>query len=99
MNNEEFVIKTVEVFVAQIHKDVLRLNEQLAAGEWKALSSTAHKIKPNIDLLEITDLKQDIRDIEKTASKNNSEEMHEKVRKVTKVIDKVQADLDKFLKS
>ncbi|MFZ6050364.1 Hpt domain-containing protein [Halocola ammonii] len=97
MNNEEFVVKTVEVFVHQIKNDILVLNEQLAAGEWKDLRSTAHKIKPNIDLMEITSIRDTIRDIEKNASMETSDEMRQKVKKVTETIDVVQHSLQEYL--
>jgi|GEM_PF-1211767 HPt (histidine-containing phosphotransfer) domain-containing protein len=97
LNNEDFVVKTIEVFVHQIGQDVLKLNENLAAGDWKDLRSTAHKIKPNIDLLEMTSIKTDIRDIEKTASKNTSDEMRMKVKKITETINAVTSSLQEYL--
>jgi PAS domain S-box-containing protein len=64
-NNEGFVQKMAELFVAQTPALVAEMIEKYYEGEYKAMSAIAHKIKPSIDNMGIASLKDTIMEIEK----------------------------------
>jgi CheY-like chemotaxis protein len=64
-NNEGFVQKMAELFVAQTPALVAEMIEKYYEGEYKAMSAIAHKIKPSIDNMGIASLKDTIIEIEK----------------------------------
>jgi len=68
--NTDFVGKLIAGFVEQTPAAVEQIKEAWKAGDLNTVQSVAHKIKSNIDMFGIVDLKQEIRSIESLAKEN-----------------------------
>ena len=68
--NTEFIGKLIREFVEQTPAAVEQIKEAWKAGDLRTVWGTAHKIKSNIDMFGIGDLKQEIRSIESLAKEN-----------------------------
>ncbi len=88
--NADFVDSMVETFLE--HTPV-QLQEMLDAHKnqnLQVLGAIAHKIKPNIDLFEITEIKSEIRLIEDHGKNNlNSSELKDSLNKLEQVLNEV----------
>jgi HPt (histidine-containing phosphotransfer) domain-containing protein len=62
--DEAFINKMVEMFIQMVPEAVDRMVTALAEDDLEDLGSAAHKIKPSIDMMGITALRQKIRDLE-----------------------------------
>ena len=62
--DEAFINKMVEMFIHMAPEAVDRMVTALAEDDLEDLGSAAHKIKPSIDMMGITSLRQKIRDLE-----------------------------------
>ena len=71
--NEHKIKEMIELFLEQTPVQWKELLSQYNAANFKKVGEIAHKIKPTIDLLEITSLTEVIRDIELQAKNNNEE--------------------------
>jgi PAS domain S-box-containing protein len=63
-HDELFVIRIVEMFCELITETIQNIDEAIAIKNLSLIKGYAHKIKASIDLLEITDLKTKVRQIE-----------------------------------
>jgi CheY-like chemotaxis protein len=63
-HDELFVIRIVEMFCELITETIRNIDEAIAIKNLSLIKGYAHKIKASIDLLEITDLKTKVRQIE-----------------------------------
>ena len=59
-----FVNKMVDMFIQMAPESVDRMLTALAEDDLEDLGAAAHKVKPSIDMMGITTLKQKIRDLE-----------------------------------
>lgn len=59
-----FINKMVDMFIQMVPEAVDRMVTALANEDYEDLGSAAHKIKPSIDMMGITSLRQKIRDLE-----------------------------------
>jgi HPt (histidine-containing phosphotransfer) domain-containing protein len=64
--NDAFVQKMVNIFCQETPEMFNRMEEAFHSGNMDKVKETAHKMKPSIDGLNITTLKQLIRDLENT---------------------------------
>jgi HPt (histidine-containing phosphotransfer) domain-containing protein len=62
--NQSFINKMMSIFIDVTNENTKKMEEALATDDWKTMKSLAHKIKPSIDQLEITSLKEIIRWLE-----------------------------------
>lgn len=64
MNNADFYVKMLELAKSQIDVAIREMIQFLDAGNFEALSQTAHRIKPTLDHLDANPCKTTIRKIE-----------------------------------
>ena len=62
--NEDFVTKMIQLFKTQSQVAINDLNEAYKIGNLEKISKIAHRIKPTIDNMCISELTETIRDIE-----------------------------------
>jgi HPt (histidine-containing phosphotransfer) domain-containing protein len=89
--NTAFVELMVNTFCDQTPPTVREMKETFNSGDLAKMSALAHKIKPSIDNLYITSLKQIIRNIEgydakKPGSINIVESLHQLDEIITRVV-------------
>jgi len=90
--NPGFIQKMVSLFLEQVPKDLEKMKESVALGEWDPVSKIAHKMKPSIEGMGIALLKDPIRDIETKTHNNeplNEVQLSEKVAFVNSIMEKV----------
>ena len=91
--NHAFVLKTVNIFLNQFEKDLGAINEKLENQDFKHVKLLAHKIKPNIDLFQIVELQEPIREIEKNAEEQNQEVLGKLVKNLAHVYTEVASEM------
>jgi PAS domain S-box-containing protein len=85
--NTEFVKKMAQLFYQQVPISVSDMKNAYKNDDLEKMGAIAHKIKPSIDNLYITSLKQTIRDIEKAGKeKSNTSELADKIELVSNTI-------------
>jgi HPt (histidine-containing phosphotransfer) domain-containing protein len=93
--NTDFVDSMVETF---LEHTPIQLNEMLDAHknqQLNVLGAIAHKIKPNIDLFEIVEIKDDVRLLEEYGKNNmNSPEVAEALGRLERVLKEVFKQLE-----
>jgi PAS domain S-box-containing protein len=93
--NDEFIKKMIRMFCEQTPRLVTDMVDSYQKGDISNMASIAHKIKPSIDNLNISELKQTIRDIESAAKKNfNPNKLNEDLDNTLKIITSVVNDLN-----
>lgn len=86
----DFVMSMIDTFLEHTPQQLSELKDNLSGGNLEQAGKLAHKIKPNIDLFGISDLTQDIRDVEQMGKAGeDSPELQEKVKKVDEVLNQV----------
>jgi HPt (histidine-containing phosphotransfer) domain-containing protein len=70
--NELFVKKMVDIFCDQTPVLLNQMEEAYHSNELERMGEIAHKMKPSIDNLNITPIKQVIRNIEHTGKENTA---------------------------
>ena len=65
--NVEFINKMLSLFIEQGPASVHEISEAYTAQDLEKVKKTAHRMKPSIDNLGISSLKEDIRNLEKNA--------------------------------
>lgn len=65
--DEQFIRKMLELFIEQANITIREIREAYAADDFEQIKKLSHRIKPSIDSLGIKLLKDDIREIEKSA--------------------------------
>ena len=84
MGNRDFMKKMIQMFVDQTPELMNEMQQHLSENDWEQLGAKAHKLKPSIDLMGITALKQEIRNIEHFAkNKENLEILPSKLQHLT----------------
>jgi hypothetical protein len=92
--NNDFVKKMMGLFNDTIPPAVTELKQHLADRNWSAMGAVAHKIKPSIDTMGITILKEDIRAVEKSGKElNDLENVPALMNKIELVINKIISDI------
>ncbi len=62
--DEEFIVSVVEVFIEETPQDLLNLKNAIENKDFEGIYQNAHKIKPNVDLLGMEEVRQNAYDIE-----------------------------------
>ena len=70
--NTEFVNKMVNLFMEITPELINRLKIGLMDGDFEEIKSASHKMKPSIDMMGISSLKNEIRTIEKLANEKEN---------------------------
>lgn len=93
--NESFVKKMVGMFVEQAPQMITEMEAMYLQGNYKAMGSIAHKLKPVIDNMGIASLKEPVREIEKIGKQEKYADSLPALVKLVKVIITRVADLFK----
>ncbi len=94
----EFTNKMVSLFLEQIPNDLSKMNESASKKEWDMVSKLAHRMKPSIEGMGVTLLKDTIRELEMEAAKNeslNETDLLKKINTVTHIMEQVFSQLRK----
>jgi HPt (histidine-containing phosphotransfer) domain-containing protein len=68
--NNDFVKKMMSLFIETLPPAIHEIKQHLADKNWEGLGAVAHKIKPSIDTMGISSLKEDIRSVERFGKEN-----------------------------
>ncbi len=88
-----FVHRTVEIFLKQFHLDIAELVERFEQGNLQEVHHLAHKIKPNIDLFEIKELKNVVRMIEEYSHEGTTDNLGDKINTLSAVMHEVSLEM------
>lgn len=73
--DENFILKMIRLFIQQTPEMIKKLNKALEEGDLKQTKLIAHKMISSIDMMGIESIRQEIRDLERSAAKNGSIEV------------------------
>ena len=62
--DKDFILSIVEVFIEETPQDLLNLKDAIEKQDFEGIYQNAHKIKPNVDLLGMEEVRQGAYDIE-----------------------------------
>jgi CheY-like chemotaxis protein len=92
--NKEFVTKMIELFIETTPVSIIDMKTAYSNKDFDKLKKIAHRIKPAIDNLEISGIKNEVREIEMNAETyQTSEKLEILISKVEQVIDEVVTNL------
>ena len=95
--NEEFLQKMLRLFLEQTPLRIKDMQKAFADKNWKAVSDTAHKMKPSLDNMGINALRETVRNLEK-ATEFTPEKNQEHLAYFQIILEKVLEDLKGSLK-
>lgn len=99
-NNPGFLKEMVQLFIANLPKDMNKLVEAKNNNDWQTVGAVAHKMKPNIDIIGVECLHETIRNIEKNArSESNLDEVAEEVSFMEEKVSQIQDELQEHLEN
>lgn len=75
--------KTINIFLNQFEKAIDMMNESIQNEDYSTINRLAHKMKPDFDLFEIDELKENLRAIEKNAKLKNKEALTMLIQELT----------------
>src|SRR5207253_9496233 len=85
--DNEFIREIITVFINNVPANAIKLVEACNNKEWERVYFIAHKMKVNIDLLNMESIKTDIHIVEQNAkSKTNLEQLAGKVTHINKIV-------------
>lgn len=88
--NDDFVSKMINIFIKLTEENTVKLNDALANDDIETIKKLAHKIKPSIDQMGITSLKEVVRIVEKFNIVTDSKaELDLHVHKIVKTLNAV----------
>lgn len=73
--DKAFITKMMEIFVVLANENSLKMEQLLAQNDWQSMQIIAHKMKPSIDQLEITSLKEKIRFLEQYNGESQTQQV------------------------
>ena len=95
--DDQFVKKMLQIFMHQSSKAIIEFNHHLQCNQVDEIRKLAHKIKPGIDNLDITLLREKIRALEKWDGNRDVKDLKAQVKEVVDilqtVIEKMKEDL------
>jgi hypothetical protein len=92
--NKDFILSLVKVFIDTVPATVDEMQQACSGNQWNILSKLAHKIKPTIDTMCMTSIKEDIRTIESDAKHRvNTDALSVLVNKVDWVVKRTSEQL------
>ena len=83
--DQEFIVSIVDTFCTNTPNYLSQIAEGIASQDLEKIRFSAHQMKPSIDILMITDVKETIREIEEIAARG--EDHDEEVRLISKKFD------------
>lgn len=83
--NEGFIHKMIALFLEQVPVDILKMNEFVQKQDWEQVSKLAHRMKPSIESMGISSLKDAIREIE-SREKNGESLSHTELSTIVKFV-------------
>ncbi len=87
--SDEFVKSMIETFLEHTPGQLNDLVQAYRQGDLETMAGIAHKIKPNIDLFGINEIREDIRQVEKLGKTGqNSDELPALIDKVNTILNK-----------
>ena len=94
--NPEFIGDMISLFVEQTPPSVEQIREAWLAGDIDTVKSVAHRIKSNIDMFGIEELREDIRTIESSTLENlDTPEYGQLINKLGEIINRVTEEITK----
>lgn len=97
MGDQKLVDNIIRVFVKTVPPQCEEMKRNLNQKDWTNLKETAHKLKPNVDMLGVSSLYEVIRNIEFHPNpESNEEELTQHVYKVINILSKVVEELSKM---
>jgi HPt (histidine-containing phosphotransfer) domain-containing protein len=92
--SDEFISKMTGIFLEQTPEALENLDKHLAAGDWKGLRATAHKMKSSLSIMGIKELEPVVADLENFCEKEtNLDQVPELVDKVKEVCHEAMQEL------
>ncbi|MVM38274.1 PAS domain S-box protein [Spirosoma sp. HMF3257] len=92
--DDSFVNRMIDLFIEYGPEAVHEIKAAYAAGDFEKIRTTAHRVKPSIDILGITSLSETIKSMEAKADiDGTSEQLENLIDQLASVIDKVVNDL------
>ena len=86
--SSDFVNSMVETYLEHTPQQLNEMESALHSGDLITVGNVAHKIKPNIDLFGVTEIKDDIRVVEQKGKNGiNDDELKEGFRQVKKYLE------------
>lgn len=93
--NTEIIHEVLKLFKAEVPKDIERLKQTLAEGNFDQLGKIAHKLKSSVGNLGLSVLKDEFYFIEQSGKNNqNIEQMPEAVENVIQKLENVFLQID-----
>lgn len=71
--NNEFKTKMIELFILESRNELLRLESAIESENWTEISEVAHKLKPSLDYLATSEIRESVRYIESKFKEPNPE--------------------------
>jgi PAS domain S-box-containing protein len=94
--NQVFINKMIAIFINLSQESSQKIRDGFKSGNYDVMKAAAHKIKPSIDQMGITTLKDVVREIEKfDVSPENLHVLNDKVEYLHRVLTKVNNQLEK----
>ncbi|NMH29280.1 Hpt domain-containing protein [Flavobacterium silvaticum] len=98
-NDEEFVMQIITLFVSEVPQDMIQIKLGIKAKDHKQAYAYAHKIKPTLDLLGMTQAFEEILEVEawtkREGKRKEIEEIYESVEdQVEKAIKEIKKDFN-----
>lgn len=94
-NNEELMISTLELIVETVKEDLVKMNESYHHDDLEQIRKTAHKIKPNFELLGLMKIHQECVSLEK-AEEQTKVDHH--LKRLSEGIHKAFLEIDNLIK-
>ncbi|HEU4716762.1 MAG TPA: PAS domain S-box protein [Bacteroidia bacterium] len=96
--NNVFMRKMINAFLGQTPGMLSQMKQYLGSSQWKELRGVAHKMKPSLDFIGLSSIKETVREIEKNAmDETNLETLPDLIGHVTVVCTKAMEELEKEL--
>ena len=92
--DQKFTNKMIDMFVTMIPDSISHMQEHVAAQEWHQLGQIAHSIKPAVDTLMISSIREHLVTIENNAkTASNLNQLPELVEATAQTLGEIIADL------
>lgn len=99
MGDEEIIIETTKAFLKETPNVLDNMNEHFTNQEWDELYKQAHKIKPNMEYMGMTQARELILEIEEQAkTREISDDLGDKIKKFHSLCTKALDELSEKIK-
>lgn len=97
--SDEFIKEMISAFLIQTPQIIKDMNRYLNEKKWTELRGVAHKIKPSVDFMGLSNIKETVKNIEKYAGEQtNLDLLPELISQVEKVCQGAVEELKEELK-